>query len=266
MCSRTENPPTVKKHLTLANFKKLLQQIKRVKAIQPKIIVGHNLGEPLLTPKYINMLEHFDNTFKNKTYIFNTNGSPLQRKFTQRFLQLKNNKYQINFSIDAATKKAYQRLHGHTYIKVKQNIIAFLQEFIKSKNKNIRVGLNFIVTPANYPEQKKFITQWKPYLKQNKNIKIRFNPLAWNQLLKNKYDYDIWTRAHPDATIFKFDKRRQKKCHHPWKMLSVRANGDISICCYSPTPHLNIGNFLNRPLMQLLKGQAIVKIKKAFKK
>ncbi|MFC1517423.1 SPASM domain-containing protein [Candidatus Margulisiibacteriota bacterium] len=105
----------------------------------------------------------------------------------------------------------------------------------------------------------------KPYLKQSKQIKIRFNPLAWNQTLKKKYDYDVWTRAHPDAAIFQFKKARQKKCQKPWQMLSVRVNGDVGVCCYDTTSDLYIGNILKSSLSQILKGPRLIRIRRSFK-
>ncbi|MFC1517421.1 radical SAM protein, partial [Candidatus Margulisiibacteriota bacterium] len=138
MCARTDRPPCKKQDLSLANYKKLLVQLKKLPI---KNFVGHNLGEPLLTPKFAQMLEYFDANFKGKHFIFNTNGSVLPKHFVQRFLGLHNNHFHINFSIDAATKRTYQKLHNHSFLASKKNIIYFLQELIKSKNKKIRVVL-----------------------------------------------------------------------------------------------------------------------------
>ncbi len=140
MCARTENPPSKRSLLSLSSFKKLLRQLKNMRI---NIFAGHNLGEPLLTPRYIEMLECFDKTFKNKLFVFNTNGSLLTEKFTKRFLKLKNNRFQINFSIDAATKPTYKKVHGHSILPARKNILDFLDKLNKNRTKNITVILNF---------------------------------------------------------------------------------------------------------------------------
>ena len=261
MCARTEAPPRRPRHMTLPRFRSLINKLASTKA---RTFIGHNLGEPLLTPRYMDMLEYFDRRFQGKRFIFNTNGSKLSPDFTERFLALQHNKYQINFSIDAASNSAYRKIHNASLTPVRQKIIGFLKDFIKQNNKHIEVVLNFIVTPANALQQNKFMAQWKPFLKQNPRIKLRFNPLAWNNNMKQKYNYDIWTRAHPDAAIFKLNKPRQKACHKPWRMLSIKANGDLGLCCYDLTTKLHLGNIFNSSLKSLLHKARYRRIKRDF--
>jgi MoaA/NifB/PqqE/SkfB family radical SAM enzyme len=263
MCARTEAPPQRPAELTFPAFKKLTVQLKKLPV---KTFVGHNLGEPLLTPRFINMLEHFDRTFSGKKFVWSTNASRLTMDFTQRFLALKHNRYEINFSLDAVLNSTYAKIHKRSLSPVKKNVVNFLKEYLRTEHNNITVVLNFIVTPFNIGEQKKFLSYWRPYLRRSNRIKIKCNPLAWNPALKKKLNYPVWNRLHPDAAIIRPPKRRQRPCLMPWQMLSVRANGDVGVCCYNAYNGLNIGNFLRTPIPRLLEGRKIKQLKKAFLK
>lgn len=261
MCTRTEHPPKRTHTMTLPAFKELLVQLKKLPV---KTFVGHNLGEPLLTPQYMDMLELFDSMYTGRTFIMNTNASKLTRNITSRLLMLHNNRYEINLSLDAVRSATYRLIHGKPYAPVKKNVLSFLKQYREHPNRNMTIVLNFTVSPANISEQKMFLDFWKPFIARSSGIKIRCNPLAWTRTLQKQFNYTVWTRVHPDAGILRLQNPRHRACFKPWNMLSVRANGDVSICCYSTAPGLVIGNYRTRSIPQLLTGARMNALRRAF--
>lgn len=140
------------------------------------------------------------------------------------------------------TQASYEAIHrgGVKFEKVRHNILNLLA---RPREKRPHVILSFLIFPENEHE----IEDWKAY----------WMPKADEVMVWRAHNYGGSetgeTRAFLSSARQKAEKIRS--CGRPFKGNPfIRANGDVSVCCFDFNHRLVVGNVAEKPLLEVLAG------------
>ena len=189
-------------------FEKIVRECKEKKL--NSIFLDHG-GEALMNRN----LPNFVKMWKDAGIIdimISTNASLLTRKLSRALIQ--NGVTKINFSIDAATTKIYEKVRpGGVYDKVIRNVEAFLDEKQGHGKSYPRVRVSFIVQEHNKREIELFYAQWEK----------RVNVISFQKYLDYK---KILGENENDVQPEAFDYQ----CYQPFTNLMIDYKGGIHVC------------------------------------
>ena len=205
-----------------------------------------------------------------------SNGSNMTNTLANAVIDAKVNHYTI--SIGEAKKETYERIRrGGNFQKTLANIKK-LNEVKKERNSNYPIiGANLTLMNSNIDELIDFV-----YLANDIGVNhILGRPLILNAGLDVNHeiitDHDKANKIielarikalelNIDFSIPSYNKDEvvdNKNCKAPWNRLYIACDGGVSIC---PRVHkyVCIGNLLEQPLKDIIKGEKICEIKKQF--
>ena len=149
-CNRNEVIGPLK-HMSISNFKKLLDKIKHHPIKEAKLM---GMGEPMLHPKFDEIVKTFKDYFPDAFLIVATNcqyniseGKALRKRF-QTALQYIDLLY---FSIDGY-EESYERDRAPAKW---DKLLTFLDDFRNMDRRGCRVTCNYVVNPQNVDDIKK---------------------------------------------------------------------------------------------------------------
>jgi radical SAM protein with 4Fe4S-binding SPASM domain len=153
----------------------------------------------------------------------------------------------FKISLFGTTKEVYEKIHGRglKFEKVMENIKGV---FALPKDKRPYIIMLFLVNKDNEHQVEAWKKQWEP-LADEVMVWLPHN-WAGKFVTASKKGYDENTETSP------------KSCGRPSKgNLVVRANGQVSMCCFDFNRDLLIGDLRQQTLKQVLAGEALRKIK-----
>ena len=182
MCDQTlcNSPHPEKKGFMNQEFFKSIFDCLKNEKVKIMGFAPHWLGESLLHPKYIELLEYaakINKQFKIFDFIStNTNATELSFEHTKKILLLsktlkesKSSFKQIFFSVDAFKKQTYIDIKGADKLEiVKRNIDFFITEMIRQNLSEPLPIIKFIVMKENFNEVKQFFNEWSNIFKKKK--------------------------------------------------------------------------------------------------
>ncbi len=228
--------------MSLKDFKLIIDKIK----FSVNELSLFNYGESLLNPEIINMIKYAKKSGIKKVNM-HTNGLLLEKKLAQKLV--KSGIDYINFSVDGASNKTYQkyRIGGDLNVVVK-NVSYFLKLRKKLKLKNPIVSMQFIVMKHNQHEVAEFAKTWRNFGADEINFK------TFNAYMSGYEDRGHNLKYLPEKSNFTryktFEAKelselyKTKHCVWVWENLVINSNGDISLCCHDFNAKFSLGNIL----------------------
>lgn len=206
-----------------------------------KFINLGGMGEPLLDPQIDKKLTWLDRTFPDIEVGVTTNGQLLMQKkdILCKYVDI------LKISNYGFTKKSFETVHGGSLIfeDVKANIEKFLQIPRDNRPKTI---MSFLVLDENRGEE----MAWKDYWEDKCEELFIWLPHNWAGYGKSH------TNQNPEKC---------RSCGRPGNDFVVRANGDVSACCWDFNRELTIGNVNNLSFKQICESQKLKKIMQMHK-
>ena len=206
-----------------------------------KFINLGGMGEPLLDPQIDKKLTWLDRTFPDIEVGVTTNGQLLMQKkdILCKYVDI------LKISNYGFTKKSFETVHGGSLIfeDVKANIEKFLQIPRDNRPKTI---MSFLVLDENRGEE----MAWKDYWEDKCEELFIWLPHNWAGYGKS------YTNQNPEKC---------RSCGRPGNDFVVRANGDVSACCWDFNRELTIGNVNNLSFKQICESQKLKKIMQMHK-
>lgn len=225
MCPRTFiNRPL--KEMDFSLFKKIIDEMKD----SVELVYLHGLGEPLLCSRLFKFLNYAKS--QRVPVGISTNATLLNTEKAKRLIQ--SGLDYLIFSIDAATKKTYEKVRVRgDFEQVEKNIKNFLR--IKESNRDPSGGnhpfvvLQFVVMPKNENEVNLFLKKWRD---SGVNA-IRIKPVI---------DY-FASRASTPA-----------RCLYPYRMINIFFDGKVIPCCEDGFGRYVLGNIKEKSLEEIWNG------------
>lgn len=202
-----------------------------------KMIVPFNYGEPLLHPRFVDMVEYIKSRSHETIVKINTNGMLLTKEYAMELMRVGID--EISFSLESCTKEGHERIAiGSNY----ESILANLSNLIDMKKENgkpqIRVCM--VRMEETVSEMKQFIRKWRPLVD---NIGISDMNTGYGTLR--------------DRRVEKRPLERKVPCRELWVKLQILWNGDVTVCCIDYDGKLKIGEIPNNSLSELWFGRKL---------
>jgi len=267
---KTFNPSILNRHLTLAEFKIILNQIPSLKYIKLQ-----GIGEPFLNPDLGEILKFG----KQRKIIFKTisNGSVL-----------KTNKHLIQYfdyltiSFDSANKDNFEKIRrGSNFDVILENIKEIVDYKIKNKLKT-KIGINTVVTHLNYQEIPQIIklalslrTDYIRFVEvKNCLTLIEQQFLKEQEFIKKSRRYIPKVREIIEeerrkirgfSIGFLSSENRKSICKWPFYMVYITVDGFVTPCCILPNPEVfNFGNIYQEDFKKIWNGEKYQKFRESL--
>ena len=211
----------------------------------------HNIGEALLHPKIIEMINYCGER-DLKTGI-STNATLLTRDLSVKILESKLDR--IYFSIDGATKETYEKIRKNANFERTMNNIETFLRLRSTKIKKPFTAIKIILMNETEKEISKFLKKWRGQGLDSIEVKY-FN--SWAGQLR-----ETNTLAQPGQRISNHiirDKNRQP-CRWLWHNLVILWDGTVVPCCRDFDAKIPLGNVANENLESMWKGSKMVKLR-----
>jgi organic radical activating enzyme len=253
-CTRQLSETVRKDFMTKEMFYEIMEQVEKIPTINTISLAAW--GEPLLHPNFDEFIDYIKS--KRYTVTFPTNLSLAHKHFNA---MLKTD--HLMFSIEGFDKESYEKSRVDIdYNRIVWNITAF-DKLIQKRNENgqkvPKRDLNFLLTKESKIEQ--FINLWGKYVDE-----IRVGPvlpmILWNKemnsfkLHKNK---DFEKTMLPCKNFVK-----NMFCQQPFNIVTVRANGNLALCCSDYDSEMDFGSYKNL-WYDFMNNPNLNKIRQEFK-
>lgn len=224
-------------------YKKIIDEAKQLKI---EYINLHNFGEPLADKDFVWRIKYAKSQ-GIKRISTNTNGTLLNKKLSQNII--KANLDEIYISVDAATKKTYQKIRiGLNYDLVQKNIKELISLRKKFKANKPKIILDFLEFNLNQAETNKFINKWK-----NLVDKVCISQIHdWS----NKKKIDL---KNPINNYVDFS---QAPCRLPFTEMLINWDGTVSLCCQDIEGEVLLGDINKDSIFSVWQNQKYQNIRK----
>lgn len=231
-------------HLPLNLFLKLIEEISSSNF--PFLLRFLGDGEPMLHPNIIEMIE-IAKSKTNCTLNLTTNGIFLTPEKSDILLEIGIDI--IDISIDALTKKTYEKIRKNgSFEKLMSNIFYLINKRNKI-NSNTKIIVSFIKQDENYLEEETFTSYWETIVNY---VMIRDLHSA-NNLIKKE---ESFLRNNLFQT-------KRYPCPHLWKRLHIDFKGNIKFCATDWEIGSIIGNIGEKSLESIWKSDFMNDLRKS---
>ncbi|MCX5807582.1 MAG: radical SAM protein [Proteobacteria bacterium] len=213
-------------------------------------LTGH--GEPLLNKELPQMIKYIKkNNFLSVELI--TNGTILNKKISHALIESGLDRIQI--SIDSIKKTTYDLLRrpkrkNISFFNVTMANILYFLLLNQEHEHSVYTSISAILTSINSGERDEFMKFWQTLPVDN----IAFPPLS---TLQNNSPMEESLRFHGDI-------KSKPVCIIPWITLSVKSNGDVTICSHDFQSRYPIGNVKKDKLYELWNNEKARKLRKSL--
>ena len=190
----------------------------------------HILGEPLLHPKFEEILNYLD---EKQMYLqLVTNGTLLSK-----YLSILNHTCLRKLSIS---------IHSVNNVKVKDLYFETINKLIET-NTHSKIELRFY-DKQNLSEQ---LNNYLNYLKNRYSFDLTSKQNSY-KLNENTYVYFEEFFKWPDINDSFISNTGT--CHGAIDMIAINSNSDVTICCLDPKAHNSIGSLKKESLKEILES------------
>lgn len=191
------------------------------------------MGEPLLDSQIESKLRWLDDNYPGIKVGVTTNGQLLMQKkdIICKYIDL------LKISNYGFSKESFEKVHRGSliYEDVKKGIEEFLQI---SKDERPETMMSFLVLKENDGEEE-----------------------AWREYWEGKCDQIYIWRPHNWAGYKKSHTEqiheKCKSCGRPGNDFTIRANGDVSVCCWDFNRELVVGNINEKSFKEICEGKEL---------
>lgn len=206
-------------HMNPEIWKKIVREMSENNL--PSLQMDHE-AESMMNPKFFDMLKDATDHGIFDTWL-HTNGQMLNEKNGRKLIKYGLKK--LNISIDAVTKKTYEKLRvGGNYEKLLKNVNTFLKLKAEYKADYLRVRVSFVEQKENFHEKRDFFEFWK----NKKGINMITFQRCMDLTPFEKPDED----SHLDERQLeeKYKNTKPFYCFAPWETPTIEENGKITPC------------------------------------
>lgn len=231
----SERPPREFGFLDSSLFECLMDEIDQ---FGPRKIMLHKDGEPLLNPKYPEMLTRLKRNREHHVYL-STNGTLLDEDAVRRIIDSRIN--HVNVSIGASSGKMYRLIRGGDIEAVKSNVLDLLSQIGRSAWKpKVSVQIIKLDLDGMKMEVSEFARFWRSH---------RVAVWVWDEL--------TWGLKHPAV-----QPGYRYPCYSLWDSFNINSDGNVSACCMDWNQSLLIGNIKQTPIKSVWQGSPLREYRK----
>jgi len=191
-------------------------------------------GEPLMHPRFVDMVAYIRERKPSANIWFNTNGQLLSRETTDKLLAIGVD--HISFSVDAASPDVYEGIRvGGDYGRLVENI----KYLLKARSRRgvpirTKATVTFVLQERNESQKKAFLRYWLPKVEQ--------------VVFYKKVELD---RRRP-SMFFKPKAQSRRVCESLWTMAAVSIDGVGVPCCGDPGREEPLGDVSRTDLADII--------------
>jgi Radical SAM superfamily/Iron-sulfur cluster-binding domain len=234
-------------HMSLEIFKDVVDQGVALGVTSVDIC---GFGDPLMDPSLKDKLDYVKSNYPQVNIYTTTTGHLLNQKNINLACEYFDT---VKISNYGMSKDIYEKVHGGVvkFEKVWENLHNLLAI---RREERPHVIMSFLVFSENEHE----IERWKAY----------WGPRADEIMVWLPHNYGGSANIEPVA--YKSSARRRanepRSCGRPFRGSPfVRANGDISVCCFDFNHKLVIGNLREASLVDILGGEQLARVREVHK-
>lgn len=200
------------------------------------------MGEPLLDAQIETKLEWLDKWYPDIKVGVTTNGQLLMKKkdVLCKYVDI------LKISNYGFTKKSFECVHRGSLVfeEIKKNIEDFLSISREHRPKTI---MSFLILEENKGEE----DAWKKYWEKKCDELYIWLPHNWAGY-KSSHTAQIHEKC--------------RSCGRPGRDFTIRANGDVSACCWDFNRELTVGNLNESSFKEIYEGEELRQIIEMHKK
>ncbi len=225
-------------------YKKIVDQASNLKI---NYINLHNFGEPLIDKDFIWKVKYAKS--KNiKLISTNTNGTLLNPKLAKNIIN--SGLDELYISVDAATKKTYQKIRiGLNYNQVQKNIKYLVKLKKQLKLDKPKIILDFLEFNLNKNETHKFINKWKKTVD--------------NVCISQIHDWSNKKQINLKNKINNYVEFSRTPCRLPFTEILINWDGSVSLCCQDIDGEVLLGNVNKDSLVKIWQNKKYQNIRKS---
>lgn len=145
------------KDLSFSEFLSLVDNSEWHEALSCTDVIDlYGWGEPLVNPDYEKIFDFIKHSYPGLGITISTNGILFSQKWSEKILPVNNS--EVNFSVNAATKKTFYELTGSSqFERIVDNISTLTSLREKQRTKNPFISLSYVATTKNIEELVLFV-------------------------------------------------------------------------------------------------------------
>lgn len=243
MCPHSQFLKEEKGHMDIKLFKKIIDDISPF----AEIIKLHWIGEPLLHPRIIQLIEYARKNTTAQLYL-STNASLLKGKKAEEIRCSGIDKLII--SLDGMSPNSYEKIRKNgCYHSVIKNIESFIQS-VKKKGGPL-CHIKMIQFNSNKYELELFKKNWSKYI----NVMVDVMWLSdWAGNVPNAREL---THCHNPIC-----KRKREACSDLWFKMQIDWSGRVAICCFDAKVSVEIGDVNKNKISEIWQCSILQDIRK----
>lgn len=212
------------------------------------------LGEPLLYPRFMDVIHLLRKYFPKASITIDTNAIALNEEVAKKIIS--SGLDTVIVSINSWGKENYKTLNGVDRFNL---VVDNVKHFLLMKGKRSpRVAIQILDIDANREKIEEFRNFWAPFLNENDSIYVR--PL-------NDFGGTIVVEHFVSK---RFQKGKRFPCSSLFATTMIDKDGFIYPCCmgvaYGPDVDICLGNIRNVSIREVYDGEKIQKLRKLHKK
>lgn len=228
-----------KTYLTLNTFRNILDQV----GDYAQGVRLNYLGEPLLHPEIVDMIDYAKARSKAKVTLF-TNATLLTHKIAVDLVR--SGLDEIVFSVDADTALVFQQIRRLANY---ENVVGHIEDFLLFKNdRKPRAAVNFVKLGLNDSEMQSVRDHWARF-----RCDVYFSPMC------------TWRSSRVKSRLGLRESRissDRSRCADLWYKAVIGATGDVLFCCNDYLSTYSLGNAGKRTIFEIWNSEAITQARK----
>lgn len=200
------------------------------------VVQPHIQTEPFANPDLKQIIQYCGEKKLSMSII--TNGILLNDEWLSFLLDQFEQKITLSFSLDALTQEVYEKVRGNYSLKKIEEAIMYLLE--KRKNKDLRIGVNFVIEEANEHEKDAFLDKWK-YLADA----VRITALVSHDRKTCRMDG------------LKGQLNTERVCPSLYEVMVIDADGTARVCPLDAFGDTDLGNVFAESVSAVWNGAKI---------
>lgn len=223
-----------------------------------KVIRLYLEGEPLINPRYCEMLRQLkENNIAERIELV-TNGSLLSKEICEKLVEYGLDYITISIYSVIEEKNKHITRSDITPTQIRDNI-KYLRKIRDEKNKATPFIYVKIIDTYNEEENNTF----KQYYEGISDEACIEKPMNWNNpdegdFIGKLYDEDSQKVREDMNNRLKY----RKACPFPFHTLSIKTNGDVLVCCVDWIRGTNVGNIMESSLKDIWNGDKLFQLRK----
>lgn len=243
--------------MRMTTYKQVLQNAKEIGI---EMVGLYTTGESFLHPKIFDFIK-LANEMGFKYVYITTNGLPLNKEKIKKIFE--SGLDSIKFSIDAASKRTYEKLKpGGNFARLLSNI-KMVRKMRDKRGSKLKIYASFVLTNKNYHELRKFKKLWENLIDEilitiignQSNLQTKeFNKLVPKKLAKKIVAY-----------LSQYGKGKKKYCNLLWNRIIVTYDGKFTICPEDFEAELVYGDIHKESMKTAWNNRKMKSFRKMFK-